>query len=494
MRPLEVLLSIANLLTLLGLVVSPLAGWRWMKYAAPLGVVLAVAQVAVEGARWQMWPAYALSLLLLIVWLSRRRPGVDVERRPSAFDRAATALGATFGVFVLAFSVALPLLVPVFRLPRPTGPYVIGTVIYHWIDSARAEVFTNDPNDRRELMVQVWYPARGEPGARRAPYLEHPEALAPLAHLFKLPGFVFSHLGYVTTNAIASAPTADGGPFPVILFAHGRGGYRQHNSMQIEELVSHGYVVAAMDEPGAAAGVVFPDGRLVPFDSRMFDPARPGHNVFLDGMIPFLAKDASFTLDRLTTMNQVDPTGILAARLDLTHVGMFGVSLGGEVTAETCRIDPRFGACLIIDVFMPDDVVEQGLTQPTMWITRDAASMQLERWQQRDIDETQDEMRSVYSRLPGDGYLVLIPGTFHPNFSDFPLLSPLARWAGLIGPIDPHRAHTIVDGMSLAFFDRHLKGAPAPLLDRPRAEFPEMIYESRRRKYVPDAGARSREP
>ena len=478
MRPLEVLLSIANLVTFLGLVVPRPGGWRRMTYAAPLSVLIAVLQVAAEGARWQMWPAYALSVLFLGVWFVRQRPRVDVERRRSTL---ATALGATLGALVLALSVALPLLIPIFHFPRPTGPYAIGTVTYHWIDSARKEVFTDDPNDRRELMVQVWYPARDVPAVRRARYVEHPEALAPLAHLFKLPGFVFSHLGYVTTNAIPSAPTADGGPFPVIMFAHGRGGYRQHNTMQIEELVSHGYVVAAMDEPGAATGVVFPDGRLAPFDPRMFDPVHPGHPVFLDRVIPFLAQDATFTLDRLTAMNQVDPVGILAGKLDLAHVGMFGVSLGGEVTAEACRMDPRFGACLIIDVFVPADVVEEGLTQPTMWITRDAASMQLEHWHQSDIDETQNTMRSVYSRLPGDGYLVLIPGTFHPNFSDFPLLSPVTRWAGLIGPIDPRRAHTIFDGMSLAFFDRHLKGAPAPLLDNPREQFPEILYESRRK-------------
>jgi predicted dienelactone hydrolase len=304
-RPLEVLLVLANLVTFLGLVVPQLGGWRWMKYSAPLGVLIAVAQVAVEGARWQMWPAYALSLLFLGLWFVRRRRVVGAERRRrSTLNRVAQILGVTLGVLVLALSVALPLLIPVFRLPKPTGPYAVGTVTYHWIDSTRTEVFTDDPNDRRELMVQVWYPARDVPGARRAPYIEHPEALAPLARLFKLPGFVFSHLGYVTTNAVPSAPTTDGGPFPVTIFAHGRGGYRQHNTMQIEELVSHGYVVAAMDEPGAATGVVFPDGRLVPFDPRMFDPIDPGHPVFLDSVIPFLAQDASFTFDRLTTLNQ----------------------------------------------------------------------------------------------------------------------------------------------------------------------------------------------
>jgi hypothetical protein len=44
----------------------------------------------------------------------------------------------------------------VFRFPRPSGPYAIGTVSYHWVDGARPEVFTADPNDHRDLMVQVW--------------------------------------------------------------------------------------------------------------------------------------------------------------------------------------------------------------------------------------------------------------------------------------------------------------------------------------------------
>ncbi len=93
-----------------------------------------------------------------------------------------------------------------------------------------------------------------------------------------------------------------------------------------------------------------------------------------------------------------------------------------------------------------------------MWISRDARSMQLEHWSRRDIDETQTTMRAVFDKLPADGYLVLIPGTFHPNFSDFPLLSPLTHWLGLTGPIDARRANRIIDAFSLAFFDRHLKG------------------------------------
>jgi hypothetical protein len=33
-------------------------------------------------------------------------------------------------------------------------------------------------------------------------------------------------------------------------------------------------------------------------------------------------------------------------------------------------------------------------------------------------------MRSVYERLPGDGYYTQVPGTFHADMTDVPLWSP----------------------------------------------------------------------
>jgi predicted dienelactone hydrolase len=470
MRTLELALLLADLLAFVALAVQRLRALNRLGWAALVAPAVAAAQVVIEGSRWQMVPAYALSVLFPALWLRAPSPS-----RARGF--ASTAL-VVLGVLALLGAAALPAVFPVFRFPRPTGPYAIGTLTYHWIDSTRPEVFTADPSDRRELMVQLWYPARYQRGAARAPYVEHPETLQPLARLLGLPGFTLSYLDQVRTRAVDSAPAA-GGPYPVLIFAHGRGGYRQHNTALVQELVSHGYVVAAMDQPGAASGVAFPDGRMAPFDPRMFDPSAPGHPPFLDSVIPFLARDASFTLDRLAALDTGDPEGILTRRLDLRHAGMFGVSLGGTVTAEACRRDPRLRACLMMDTFMPADVVASGLRQPAMWLTRDSASMRLERWPERDIDETQGTMRAVFGTLPGDGYLVLVPGAFHPNFSDMPLFSPLVRRLGLVGPIDPRRGLQIVDAFSLAFFERELKGRPARLLERPADRFPEVRFERR---------------
>ncbi|MCE7984419.1 MAG: carboxylic ester hydrolase [Caldilinea sp. CFX5] len=478
MRPLETLLIVTNLLTFFVLALPLSSALRWLRYVALLALLIAGAQVLVEGPRWQMVPAYALTIIFFLLWLlgSVIPGGLPV-------NRLAALLGVIVGVLVLGIAVALPMLAPVFHFPTPTGPYAIGTLTHHWVDRSRAEDF-GLIQVHRELMVQIWYPAQNAPAAPRAPYVEQPAGLVTLARLARLPGFIFNHFRYVTTNAIPSAPVADDEPrYPVLIFMSGRGGYRQSNTAQIEELVSHGYVVAAIDQPYASSGVVFPDGRLVTMDPRMFDPARPGHPPFFDrvAVFPYLAQDVSFTLDQLAALNQADPNGILTGRLDLQRVGVFGVSLGGIATGEACRLEPRVRACLVLDAAMPVDVVQSGLQQPVMWLSREAQWMQLEGWKQADIDETQTSMRTVYESLLGDGYLVLVPGMFHVNFSDAPYFSPVGSQVSFTGPIDGQRGLAIVKAYSLAFFDKELKGQPAPLLNGPSSQFPEVIFSAKTR-------------
>ena len=442
-------------------------GWRW---AAVACVLAALVQAAVEGWRWQLIPAYAITS----VWAGAALASMTGWASPGAGPGWGRVVALSVSAGVTLASLALAFLLPVFRFPTPTGSLGIGTLTYDWVDDARDETFTSDPADRRELMVQVWYPARVEPSAPRAPYIPDGAVLEPLSGLLGLPGFSLGHLSLVTTNAVSHAPiVAEGVRYPVLIFSHGRGGYRQHNTALFEELVSHGYVVVSIDHPYAASGVAFPDGRVVAFDPRMRERA------FVNASIPILAQDVLFVLRRLADVDARDPSGVLTGRLDLDSVGMFGLSLGGETTAEACRLEPRLRACLMMDVWMPPDVIAAGLDQPALWMTRDEASMQREGWAQADIDETLSTMRVVYAESRNASYFVTVPGMFHQDFSDGPLLSPLLKPIGLSGPIDPDRARKIVAAYTLAFFDRHVRGLTAPLLDGPSAEYPEVQLETR---------------
>ena len=131
---------------------------------------------------------------------------------------------------------------------------------------------------------------------------------------------------------------------------------------------------------------------------------------------------------------------------------------------------------------MPADVVQAGLQQPSMWILSDVDTWRLQHWSELDIDEHRTTMRAVFDSLPGDGYFVQVHKMFHLNLTDVPLLiyPPLGRMLGLFGPIDADRVHHIVNAYTFAFFDRHLKGRPATLLDGPTAQYPDVRLETRR--------------
>ena len=293
-------------------------------------------------------------------------------------------------------------------------------------------------------MAQMWYPAKLGSSSSHTPYIQDSDTVATaMARLHHFPDFSLKHLKYVTTNAAESVPVADDKPsYPVLIYLEGLTGYRQMNTFQVEELVSHGYIVVGIDQPGAAAAVVFPDGHQIAITERfaqinlLIDQSltpvekAPQFNgqPFKDGIIPYFAQDVSFTLDQLASLNTTDPKRILTGKLDLQHRGVFGMSLGGIVSAEACLKEPRIKACLIMDAAMSADVVQQGLQQPSMWITRDADTMRLERekaggWTEQDIKQTQHTMRAVYNSLPGSGYFVQIPGMFHIDLTDVNLVS-----------------------------------------------------------------------
>ena len=198
---------------------------------APITVLIAGIQILFEGSRWEMVPAYALTIIFFLFWLL----GIV---KPSAIhvNRLFAGVGVGLAVLALGASIALPTVLPVFHFPKPSGPYQIGTVTYHWVES-RHEIFNTDPNAHRQLMVQIWYPVKGDNSPARAPYVQGAGALSPtLARLAHLPGFTLDHFQYVTTNAIPSAPVAtDKHSYPVLIFLEGLNGFRQMNTFQIEE-------------------------------------------------------------------------------------------------------------------------------------------------------------------------------------------------------------------------------------------------------------------
>src|SRR5512133_2284722 len=305
MRPLEIACSLANLLVFLILAVPRLRAMRGVGYLVLITLLLAALQALVEGPRWQMIPAYGLAVAFaLISFLGGRVP----------VNRLAAGIDIGIGVLVMIIAVALPILLPVFHFPKPSGPYAIGTLTYDWVDLSRPELFTADPNDHRELMVQIWYPAQAMPAAPRAAYMPDADVLTPImASILHLPSFFLTHFKYVTTHAVTAAPIAENqAGYPVLIYLTGLTSFRSASTLQIEALVSHGYVVVGIDQPGAAMKVVYPDGRQIPGRTKAeinklvlqsIEPQTPAPTLdgvpMPDGLTPYFAQDATFVLDQL---------------------------------------------------------------------------------------------------------------------------------------------------------------------------------------------------
>lgn len=503
MRPGEILLVGGNCLTIVVFLVPRLRAIRWTSSMVFIALAAAMGQILAEGARWQMVPAYVLTGIFLLAWVMQRFVQSNWLVKRLLCMRLGVGCAIVLVLLGLGFSVALPVVLPVFHFPPPSGPYQIGTLAYHWVDSSRHELLSTNPHARRELMAQIWYPVKGNPSPVRAPYVQDASALSSaLARGFHLPGFTFDYFQEIPTHAIPSAPVAsDRLTYPVLLFLTGINGYRQSNTFQEEELVSHGYIVVGLDQPYAAATVVFPDGHQIlgwtrdhmqPLIQQSLSPVTPapmqGGQTLTNGIIPYFAQDVSFALDQLTTLNRADPNGMLTGRLDLQHIGTFGVSLGAMIASEACHRDLRLKACLLMDAAMPADIVQAGLRQPSMWLTRPASDMQREHWSEADITQTLNTMQAVFNKKSGaEGYYVSISGMFHVNFTDGPYFTPLAPLLSppLAGPITIQRGFDSINAYSLAFFNQHLEGHPAALLAGPSKQYPEVLFSTRRTSHIP---------
>jgi predicted dienelactone hydrolase len=430
---------------------------RWLDWLPLTAVLLLILHLIFEGYRWQMVPAYVLAAGLVIWALSGRKMPLIV------------GIG---GLIWLVVAAALPVLLPVPRPLAPTGPYAVGTAVYHLTDSTRDEIYTDDPADKRELMVQVWYPAQPpQPGTKPVRYLEDIEVAGPaIARRLHLPAFLLDHLNLAYSQSFPEAAiTAESEAFPVIIFSHGLNGFRNQNTTLVQELASYGYVVAAIDHTYANIFTVFPNGRVTFYEPAIFsdEPADPPRNS--NTLVGVWAQDIAFVLDQMAGW-QSEVGNRFNGRLDLNHIGVFGHSTGGGAAAEFCLIDRRCKAGLGLDAWVEpvsDDVLD-GLPAPFMLI-------QADRWQSVPDHVNSTRARAIYEAGLTDSYLLIVTGAAHYDFTDLPLFSPLTPQLGLSSDIPSRHMATMLNAYALSFFDLHLKGKRSELLTG-TAVYPEITF------------------
>jgi predicted dienelactone hydrolase len=373
-------------------------------------------------------------------------------------------------------------------LPAITGKLAVGRTSFHWVDASRPEAMTDNPDDRRELMVTIWYPAESATG-ETAPYIDNLDKLAGAIDQDQI-----DIARAVQTHSIAGAKISSAeGRYPALIFSPGNQMNVALYAAQIEDLASHGYIVVGMDHPYESLGVLYPDGRIARYSEEK-SPKQGSPNFqeefarFYRRRVDWRAADASFVLNQLEKLDAGKTPGQFSGRLDLARVGAFGHSIGGVAAAQTCQSDRRFKACLNLDgkakslSFFPD-ADGKGPEQPFMTFEKalpEPTEKQLAEWKttREQVGRAREQMRNheaeLLKSMKSGGYRVTLRGATHESFSDEPLILPFGDAAAKAAD---RRRTQIIRAYTLAFFDQALRNRDSNLLNSPSSDYPEVAVE-----------------
>ena len=360
-------------------------------------------------------------------------------------------------------------------LPAPLGPHAVGRVEIDLIDPDRPEIWTEDPDDIRELHVTVFYPAVDTPDGEPAVYMAENlrEALA------QAKGYDAAGLARVRPNSRVEMPLLTSeAPYSLLIFLPGYAGHPLQYTALLEEIASHGYVVAALSHPYFTEVTRFSDGRLVnrpPLEQLTA-------TTMSDETVQVVA-DTQFAIDQLLSLNADHP--LLAGSIDPDRIAIFGHSYGGAVGLDVAAVDARLkavinldGGTLIITSRGPVDV-------PYLFIESEVPLMNETEQAELGISAeameiSRESVRQTFARVPS-GYNLFVPGMRHASFLDWGYLH---QWVdGLYasdgyGTIDPVLVYALTSDFMRAFLDLHLNAAPDSRMEAVFTQYPDVVVET----------------
>ena len=353
-------------------------------------------------------------------------------------------------------------------LPAPSGPYTVGTGIETWEDNSRPEAFTDNPTDVRRIVVQYWYPAAVPSMAETTPhpYLDQPaKRMGAFAQAMGLPEFLVEHIQEVRTHSLYGQTVhPDTDTLPIVVFSHGLGGMKSQNTIQAEELASHGYLVIAADHAFDAYLTIFDDGTTADYRSSGSEISSEADFWAVRGpQLSARTQDVRFILDVISERKSASaadiatPASALWQRLDLNRIGVFGHSFGGATSLMALSQDPRIRAGIALDGWMvpvPEETIGEGIRKPVLYLGQES-------W---DEPLNYEKLDRFIANSSGYATREIWAGTKHMDFADAPHLSNFARRIGFAGTLPSEELRLRLNQNILTFFATHLSH-PSPEVD-----------------------------
>lgn len=496
MRLLEILLLLSNFVLLFSIFVFKRFSKKTLLIGNLVSLLILILHFVVEGFRWQLLLSYALVIAFFAVSLYRYIKGKNGGKQK---QKVLKVIAVSLAVVLIIVSAGLSYLLPVFRLPVPTGSYSVGTQTFCFEDRDRDEIFTEDKSDKRKLMVQVWYPAQNINGKKLSSYIPgSKEMLIALTKKeYPVPEILLDYLKYVKSNSYEEAEISSSSKsYPMILLNHGLGMNGYNHTSLAENLASEGYIVVAIDFTYSTSATIFPDGKTTYYDA-------PANTTELkNDLMKVWTEDIEFVINQFEKINSGDITSIFKGKIDFENLGICGHSFGGGASFLVSNSDPRIKAGVNMDGSLyrfENMTISDISTKPFLTMLNE------QQWSIRSTvlnpNPTDEELENlnttreqyeeglkkwglendlVKQTVKNGGYEIYIKNTEHYNFTDFQMLSPLPHLVGipgLIGKIDGERGNYIVNQYVIDFFNKYLKNKGGELLQGPNEEYPEVYFE-----------------
>ena len=337
-----------------------------------------------------------------------------------------------------------------------SGKYSIGTKRMVWTDSTRTNWYLDGYGKNRKLMAQIWYPANPETLEKQSQYLDNKKALT---HTIKLQGYdvpeIFTNqIGNVKCNSWEDALPVLGKKYPILIFSHGHGGLRTQNTNQVEELVSHGYIVISVDHTYDAGFVEFPDGEVVysytsrPNDEPIIETPEQFYTRF-----SYRVDDIDFVINQIDIFEKYDVK--ISSIMDKSNIGVFGHSFGGLTSVYAAYFNKKVKSCFVLDGWfepLHDSLIFANLNKPLMHIGQNNKG-EKQFWN----DLNFEKMNNFITSNSDLSIMIDIPGSNHYDYTDFTYFSYVAKKLDFSGSVHTKIMAQIMNETLLDFFNYTLK-------------------------------------
>jgi dienelactone hydrolase len=445
---LEILIIAANIPVLVWALMPVKRVPRWLDFMPLSAVVFLVLHLFLdnEPVRLRFFPLYIFTITMFLTTIRRLfRHNPDQPKR-----RVFAGINRIISLALLTICVLFPTVVlPFHSLPEPTGNFNVGTVVSDFKDENRVETLSKEEGKPREIAVQFWYPTDR----------------------------IGSEIQYDISGAKVSTLQQS---YPVLIFSHGAFGMRLSNASTFRELASHGYIVASIDHTYHSFYTSFTDGRGVLVNNQFINEAI---GASLGDLTPekefevsqswmeVRTADIELVIDNLKSGELETEAKLLNGHMDLTKIGLFGHSLGGAASAQVSREREEVKAAIVLDGTMIGDI--NGLNSDnTVILSKDSFNKPLmlmygSLFQEQEAREASYMPNiNAFNKASDAAYSLMIKDSGHLNFTDLPRISPFLSKKLGVGNVDSLECIKTVNDYSLAFFDKHIKGEPSPLLEK----------------------------